>query len=188
MQPRSVGYAMAIMGITGITLQLLIYPPIHGRLGTLKCYRVFSLLFPLAYTISPFLAAIPAGDNNAAATTTNSILLWLAITLVLLIHVMGRIFVMPASITLLNNCTPHPSTLGTVHGIGQTISAAFRTIGPVLAGYLYAVGNSNGVVGLVWWLMCVVAAVAWLVSLFVQEGSGHEIILPSEDDRIVVEM
>ncbi|PGH07120.1 hypothetical protein GX51_01907 [Blastomyces parvus] len=54
--------------------------------------------------------------------------------------VLSRTFTLPASIILLNNCSPHPSVLGTVHGIGQSVSSAFRTIGPVFAGSWYGLG------------------------------------------------
>jgi len=185
MSPLHISYAMAIMGLIVLTLQLFIYPSIPKRLGTLNCYRVFSLVFPIAYFVAPFLLGIQTGQDTA--TTATNILLWITIAIVLLAHIPARIFVMPASITLLNNCTPHPSTLATIHGIWQTTSAAFRTVGPVVAGYLYRIGNSLRVVGLVWWTMCVMAVIAWLISLFIREGSGHEILMPSEDDSSEIE-
>jgi len=126
MAPQNVGYTMAIMGFAGLILQIVIYPNIHGRLGTLKCYRAFSLLFPPVYAVSPCLVII---SEKTGATT------WFYIIIVLLIHITGRIFTIPASIMLLNNCSPHHSVLGVVHGIGQSTSAAFRTIGPIFAGY-----------------------------------------------------
>jgi hypothetical protein len=166
-------------------LQLLIYPSIYKRLGTLNCYRALSLVFPIAYFVAPFLVAVQIGQDTI--TTATNILLWIGIAIVLLVHLIARIFAMPASITLLNNCIPHPSTLATIHGIGQTTSAAFRTIGPVVAGYLYGIGNSLRAVGFVWWTMCVMAMIAWLVSLFIREGSGYEILMPSMDDSSEIE-
>jgi len=173
-----IGYAMAI----GLMLQLLIYPSIHKRLGTLNCYRVFSLVFPTAYFVAPFLVAIQTGQDTI--TTATNILLWISIAIALLAHIIARIFAMPASITLLNNCMPHPSTMATIHGIEQTTSAAFRTIGLVVAGHLYGIRNS---LRAVWWTMCVIAVIAWLVSLFIREGLGYEIFMPSEDDSSEIE-
>jgi Na+/melibiose symporter-like transporter len=130
MQPNQVGSAMAIMGTTGLALQLLLYPKIHARFGPLKCFQVFSLFFPLAYFLSPFLVIIPQNHSGEPGVYT-----WVAVTIILLIHSTGRIFCIPASIALLNNCSPHPSVLGTINGVGQTISSLFRTIGPACAGY-----------------------------------------------------
>lgn len=125
LSPQSLGYTMAFAGLAGLLLQFLFYPTIHKKFGTLKCYRLFSLLFPVVYAASPFLV-IMAGSST---------LTWFLILLLLFIHSTGRIFCVPASITLLNNCSPHPSVLGIVHGIGQAIASAFRTLGPVCAGY-----------------------------------------------------
>ena len=126
MAPQHVGYAMAIMGFAGLIFQFLIYPRVHSRIGTLKCYRAFALSFPPVYAMSPFLVTV-SGKHTAIT--------WFYIAILLLIHINGRIFTIPASIMLLNNCSPHPSVLGVVHGIGQATSAAFRTIGPIFAGY-----------------------------------------------------
>ena len=55
------------------------------------------------------------------------------------------------------------------------MSSATRTVGPVLAGSVYGVGLSKGVVGLAWWGMAGVAVVGAVAGRFVREGDGHEI-------------
>ena len=82
---------------------------------------------------------------------------------------------------LINNCSPHPSVLGTVHGLGQSVSAACRTVGPVIAGWAYGVGLERGVVGLGWWATAAVAAVGCVTAFWCREGSGHEVFLPGEE-------
>lgn len=89
---------------------------------------------------------------------------------------------MPATIILLNNCSPHPSVLGTVHGIGQSVSAAFRTIGPIVSGWWYGAGLEHGVVGAAWWAIAGVSAAGCVTAVWVYEGSGHEIYLEGEVD------
>lgn len=87
-------------------------------------------------------------------------------------HTTGRIFVLPATIVLLNNCAPDPSVLGMVHGVGQTTSALFRTLGPVVGGWGFAVSWEKGVIGGVWWAMSGVAVCGWVASLWVWERPG----------------
>jgi hypothetical protein len=187
MSPVHVGTAMAIIGLIGLVLQFLIYPGVHARLGTQSCYRIFSLLFAVSYGLAPFLVHVSALSSGSRSSDsgrsggTNSIV-WLCITLVLSIYVTARVFVMPATLMLLNNCAPHPSVLGTVHGIGQTVSSVFRTLGPVVGGWLYGVGFERGVVGLVWWVVALVAVAGWAGSCFVREGSGHEIWLEGDEN------
>ncbi|KAI9778099.1 MAG: hypothetical protein M1839_008403 [Geoglossum umbratile] len=188
MSPVHVGTAMAIIGLTGLVLQFLIYPGVHARLGTQYCYRIFSLPFAVAYGLAPFLVRVSELSRGTRSSDSGSggganFLVWLCIALVLSIYVTARAFVMPATLMLLNNCAPHPSVLGTVHGIGQTTSSVFRTLGFVLGGWLYGVGFERGVVGLVWWVVALVAVAGWAGSFFVKEGSGHEIWLEGDGDH-----
>ncbi|KAI9879498.1 MAG: hypothetical protein M1830_008374 [Pleopsidium flavum] len=180
MPPRSVGMAMAVLGVIGITLQLLVYPIVNQKLGTLLSYRLFLLCFPLAYALAPYLSIVPSSVPPPAQAS--GVLVWMALGGVLFIQVLARTFALPATIILINNCSPHPSVLGTIHGIGQSVSSASRTVGPVLGGWLYGLGLSHGVVGGVWWGLGAVAVCGWVASGWVYEGSGHEIFLEGEDD------
>lgn len=56
-----------------------------------------------------------------------------------------------------------------------------RTLGPVLGGWGLGAGLRAGVVGAVWWALAAVAAVGWLASGLVYEGSGHELSLEGEE-------
>ncbi|KAJ3558710.1 hypothetical protein NPX13_g9657 [Xylaria arbuscula] len=96
---------------------------------------------------------------------------------------MARTVTLPASIILLNNCSPHPSVLGLVHGLGQSVSAGFRTVGPVVGGWWYGASLEAGVVGASWWGVAGVAALGCASSFFIYEGSGHEIVLEGEEDE-----
>lgn len=181
MPPRSVGFAMALLGVIGISLQLLIYPTVNARLGTLRSFRYSLCLFPLAYTIAPYLSIVPS--SAPPPSQVSGFLIWFSLSLVLFVQVVGRTFALPATIILVNNCSPHPSVLGTIHGIAQSVSSASRTIGPVLGGWGFGKGLESGVVGSVWWGMACVASIGWVVSSLVREGTGHEIILEGEEDE-----
>lgn len=103
--------------------------------------------------------------------------------IVLLLQVTARTFTLPATIILLNNCSPHPSVLGTVHSIGQSVSAAFRTIGPVAGGWWYGAGLEHGVVGAAWWSIAGISAAGCVTAAWVYEGSGHEIHLEEDEEE-----
>lgn len=161
-------------------LQLFLYPPVQARLGTLLSFRLFLLLFPFAYFLAPYLTVLPSSAASPGAASGGFI--WIGIVIVLLLQVTARTFTLPATIILLNNCSPHPSVLGTVHGIGQSVSAAFRTIGPVVGGWWYGAGLEKGVVGAAWWGIAGVSAAGCVTAVWVYEGSGHEILLDGEGD------
>ncbi|PSR97619.1 major facilitator superfamily domain-containing protein [Coniella lustricola] len=179
--PAKVGLAMSILGIIGITLQLFVYPALSARLGTVNCLRLFLLCFPVAYALLPFLALVPSTSPSPAPKS--GLLVWMAIATVLWFQVVGRTFALPSSTILVNNCSPHPSVLGTLHGLAQSCTSAARTVGPVVCGYLYGAGLAGGVVGAVWWGLSCFAAVGWLASWMVQEGDGHEIWLEGDSEE-----
>lgn len=178
--PRSVGLAMAILGTIGITMQLFLYPRLSSRLGTVRSWRYCLFLFPVAYTLIPFLSIVPS--TTAPPSQKTGPYIWVAIAAVLLIQVTGRTFALPGQTILVNNCTPHPSVLGTVHGLGQSVSSFARTLGPILCGWLYGFGLSHGMVGGVFWGLAVMAVCGLIASFWVREGNGHEIWLEGDED------
>ncbi|TVY80466.1 putative membrane protein [Lachnellula suecica] len=181
MPAATVGFATSILGVIGMILQLFLYPPVQARLGTLLSFRFFLLLFPFAYLLAPYLAVLPS--SIPSPDPASGPFIWMGIVLVLLLQVTARTFTLPATIILLNNCSPNPSVLGTVHGIGQSVSAAFRTIGPAVGGWWYGAGLEKGVVGAAWWGIAGVSAAGCVTAVWVYEGSGHEIYLEGEGEE-----
>ncbi|KAJ4151031.1 hypothetical protein LMH87_011751 [Akanthomyces muscarius] len=178
--PQRVGMAMAILGVIGILMQLFLYPTLSARLGTLRSWRLSLLCFPLAYFLVPYLAVVPSSVVPPAAKAGAAV--WLAICGVLFVQVVGRTFALPSMAILVNNGSPHPSVLGTVHGLGQSVSSAARTIGPMIGGAVYGFGLNRGYVGLVWWSLSGISICACLASLLVKEGDGHEVWLEGDDE------
>lgn len=176
--PPSIGLALAILGMIGILLQLFLYPNLSHRLGTAKSYRIFLGLFPFTYALAPFLSRVPSW--SPAPDGVSGPFVWAAIVGVLFIQVLARTFALPCTTILINNVSPHPSVLGTVHGIGQSVSSLARTIGPILFSWVFGRGLDMGVVGLAWWLMASVAIVGCAIAQGVREGDGHEILLDGE--------
>jgi hypothetical protein len=180
MPPARIGLALSIMGIIGIFIQLILYPAWTAKLGLVRSYRFSIMLFPIAYFLVPYLAMLPS--STLPPLPANGPLVWIGVTCVLAIQVMARTFALPATNILVNNSCPHPTVLGTFHGIAQSISSASRTIGPAFAGWLYGRGLIWGVVGTGFWFLGAAALVNNFAGCFVQDSDGHEIVL--EDDEI----
>ena len=157
-----VGIATAIIGVIGFPLQIILYPRLNTKWGTLRCYRLFLPFSPLAYTIIPFLALTP----NIAY------LVWPALVAVLALQVLARTFCLPGAIILINNSSPHPSVLGTIHGTAQSVSSAARTLGPLIGGWGLGLGLKHNLVGGVWWLMAIVAIGNWGLLWVLKDGDG----------------
>ena len=144
--PPTIGFAMAIIGFIGVTLQFVLYPYMNGKYGLMRCFRMSLFLFPLAYFLAPYIALLPS--TSPSPHPASGTVVWLGIGFVLFLQVAARTFALPASIILLNNSSPHPSVLATIHGLGQADSATFRTLGPILSGWWYGTWVERGVVSL----------------------------------------
>ncbi|KAK3649938.1 hypothetical protein LTR56_006525 [Elasticomyces elasticus] len=180
--PPTIGFAMAIIGFIGVALQFLLYPWANGRFGLMRCFRGSLFLFPAAYYLAPYIALLPSATPPPSPASGWAV--WSGISFVVFLQVSARTFALPASIILLNNSSPHPSVLATIHGVGQACSATFRTLGPILASYWYGLWTERGIVGMAWWFTGSVAAIGCVASFWVRNGSGHEIFLPGEEGEM----
>ena len=157
-----VGLATAIIGIIGFPLQILMYPSVNSKLGTLSSYRWFLPFSVVAYCIMPYLALLP----------DKAYIMWPSLTIVLAFQVISRTFALPSSTILINNCTPHTSVLGTIHGFAQSVSSGARTLGPTLGGWGLGLGLGGNLVGAVWWVMAGIAVLNWCILWLIYEGDA----------------
>lgn len=178
--PAAIGTSLAILGVIGISLQLILYPRISFRFGTVPCYRISLLVFPLVYMAMPFLAQVPS--SSPSPQPASGVAFWMALILVLATQVLARTFALPGTAILINNACPHPSVLGTIHGLGQSVSSLMRTVGPIGAGLSYGAGLRAGVVGAVFWGMAGWALLGFFAGQRVRDGDGHEIFLEGEQE------
>jgi hypothetical protein len=157
MSARQAGLATSIIGLVGVPLQLLFYPRIQERLGTIMSYKIYSGLFPISYALIPFIPFTQSNSNG------NGMLTWFCITFVLILHTTGRVVAIPATISLVNDSSPHPSLRGVVNGLGQSVTGTFRTLGPIIGAYAFAYGLENQLVGILWWSLAGVALTGTLL-------------------------
>ncbi|KAL7955215.1 MFS general substrate transporter [Trichoderma compactum] len=160
MPSSTIGVATSFLGSLGMLLQVTLYPP------------WFLFLFPVAYFVAPYLSILPSWSPPPEPASGGFI--W----------VMARTFTLPESIILLSNCSPHPSVLGTIHGLGQSVSALFRTVGPVIGGWWYGYGLDIGMVAWGWWGVAAMSALACGTAMAMHDGSGHEVFLDGELDEM----
>jgi hypothetical protein len=178
--PRDIGITMAILGVVGIILQMVFYPVISARLGSVRTWKMCLYCFPIVYVATPFLALVPS--TLPPPSPKSGILIWVYLYGILFVQSMARTFATPAAAILINNCSPHPSVLGTIHGLGQSTSSGARAIGPALGGWLYGVGLNHNIVGAVFWGLAGMAVVNIMASNWITEGDGHEIRLDSDKE------
>ncbi|KAI4865690.1 MFS general substrate transporter [Hypoxylon rubiginosum] len=160
LRSSTIGLWLAVFGVGGILLQLLIYPRLQARLGTRGVFRIALFLFPATYAAAPYLSLL-AGDDGAR---------WLVLGLVVCAQIAARTMAIPSTVILLTEAAPARTVLGTVHGAGNMLASLARAVGPALGGYVFALGVEEGVVGLVWWLYLVAIALCALAWSYVMES------------------
>lgn len=158
-EPSTIGVAMSILGMVGIACQLILYPQVSARMGVLQSTKCALFLFPVANTLTPFLSLV-----------FNKFLLWAGIVGVASINITARTFAAPGAVLLINNSTPRPEVLGTIHGLGASVQAASRTLGPMVVAWWYSDGIQRGMVGEAWWLLAVCGLVCCASIYWVRDG------------------
>ncbi|OCT48853.1 major facilitator superfamily MFS 1 protein [Cladophialophora carrionii] len=156
----TIGLAMSILGFVGIILQLTLYPSVNARFGLVRSTRWSLFVFPIAYALAPYLSLL----------ISHPFILWIGIVVVVVLQVAARTFAIPGSVLLINNSSPSPAMLGTIHGMGAATSSAFRTIGPIVAGHWYGQGLEKGVVGWAWWWLAFVSVFGVVPSFWAKDG------------------
>lgn len=178
LQPYSVGIAMSAFGLAGIVLQIVVYPTLQERWGTIRVWRGALCVFPIVYLVAPFCALIASSGKGegieGSAADVMPLLEWIALLFVLILFAAGRTGVVPATSLLINDCTPHPSVRGTIHTAGVIVSNLSRSLFPPMALAALGYGLKIGVVGLGFWFVAALAVLSCLASLRVQEGNNGE--------------
>lgn len=159
-----VGLAIAILGLIGLSFQLLVYPFITSKISSHMSYILFLPFSALAYFLLPFTVLLQK----------DSAVLWPALLLAFSFQGLSRTFAQPGMIILINSCGSHPQLRSTIHGMGLSVGSLARILGPASSGWALRVGLEKNMVGVVWWCMALVVAVNWiLLSTLRLFGSFH---------------
>ncbi len=148
------GIILSLNGLGGALVQLLLFPPLQKRFGTLWVYRWSMVAFPVSIVMLPMA--------NAIARTQPGPLVWTALLVSTAIRVMGGM-AFASNTILVNQCSALTPTqaLGTLNSLAQMSSSITRALGPYLANSLFAVSVTKGLLGghLVWIVLGVVGCV-----------------------------
>ena len=160
-----IGLLFTVYGIFGMLIQFFVFPPLARHYGVLPCLKVVTVLFPIAYIITPFTALLPT-------PTTQQI----GLLAVMVIKCWASIFAFPCTNILLTNSAVSLRVLGTLNGVAVSVSGVGRAIGPILGGYTFSIGAERGYGILPWWILgCIgifgAIAPRWLVET---EGFGGD--------------
>ena len=150
---KTIGLILSFQGFLQMIAQIIIFPIVSDRFGSLTTFRIAVLGYPLLYLLIPYLALVP------------QTLRYPCITLVLLWKVTAQSFSFPSQSIMLANSAPSKRVLGTLNGLAMSSASLARAFGPTVIGYIHAVGRQSGYSIFSWWSCAVMALVGAAISL-----------------------
>jgi hypothetical protein len=167
---QTTGFLYTLIGIIGMFVQFLIFPVAARRYGVLYCYKVVASLFPIIYAITPFTVLVPERIRMATVFV-------LMVSKLILV-----IFCFPCCTILLTNSAASLEVLGTLNGVGVSVSAVGRAAGPALVGQAFTVGVKHGYGIVPWWILMVVTVLGAVPVFHIIETDGFAGNQPVDDD------
>ncbi|RAL09865.1 MFS transporter [Aspergillus homomorphus CBS 101889] len=169
---QTIGIYYTLIGIIGMIVQFLIFPAAAKQYGVLNCLKVVSIVFPVLYLLTPFTALVPGSLRHVV------------VFLLMLGKLAASIFGFPCTTILLTNSAARLSVLGTLNGVGTSVSAIGRAVGPALTGSAFSFGVRRGFIIIPWWLLAVFGAVSAIPVYCTEEPEGfHGKEEVDEDDE-----
>ena len=148
-------------------IQFWVFPAVARRYGVLKTFQVVSVAYPILYVVTPFTVLVPEHIRNEVVYT------------LMLAKLACVIFSFPCSTILLTNTATSLRVLGTLNGVGVSISAIGRAVGPAIVGSAFSFGVKRGYVIIPWWILAVLGALSALPVFWVAETDGF---VPGHED------
>lgn len=171
---QTIGLYYTIIGMAGMIIQFLCFPPLAKRYGILTCFRASAIAMPIIFFLTPFTALVPEALRIPA------------VLLVMLLKLGATIFGIPCCTILLTNSAVSMTVLGTLNGVGTSVSALGRAAGPTLIGAAFSWGVKKGSVLIPWGLLGVLGAWAVVPSFWIVEQEGPyrgEEVADEEDEE-----
>ncbi|KAF1941306.1 MFS general substrate transporter [Clathrospora elynae] len=172
---QTTGAFLAAQGFLQMFAQIIVFPWVSRKLGSLRTFWITLSLYPVLYLLAPYLAVLP--DN-----------LRIPGLIVLLVgKVTFQSLSYPSLAIILTNSSPSKKVLGTLNGIAMSSASISRGFGPTVSGTMDSLGSSLNMSGLAWWTIAGVALLGWLPGFALQESSKRANFAAQEDEEALVD-
>ena len=170
---KTIGTMLSIQGIYSMAAQLMIFPFVMAKLGSLRMFQLIYIIWPLLYFIVPYLVLLP---QRLRMTAVFVCLLWRST---------AQVHSYPASAILLANSAPSKLYLGLINGIAASTASLSRAFGPTISGIIHSWGLSRGYAGFAWWVCGIACTIGAIESMWMEEGKGRHDLAENSDDESI---
>lgn len=154
--PLQIALLMGINGLAQSIWILLVFPPLHSRIGTNGVLKVCAAAYPFFFALSPCFNLLLRSGTPASVTV-----FWVAAPAMLALGC-GVSMAFTAIQLALNDVSPSPVTLGTLNALALAIVSAVRSFSPALFTSLFAVGAKTQLLwGYAIWVLMVAVALGF---------------------------
>lgn len=159
---NEVGVVLGLQGVYQMVAQMIIFPYVVNRLGTLRTFRLVATCWGFLYIAVPYLVLLPHGLRMSG------------LAVVLIIKVTLQSLSYPSNALLIANSAPSLLVLGTINGVAASAASLARAFGPTLSGFIQSAGSSVGYSGLAWWVSALVAVLGAFECVLMTEPAGRK--------------
>ncbi|KAJ9262235.1 hypothetical protein DTO195F2_3622 [Paecilomyces variotii] len=174
-QPSQISLFMALAGFSQSLWILVIFPPLHRRLGTGNLLRICTVAFAFFFAINPLC---------------NMLLRWGFITAFWVVAITslsigsGVAMIYTCIQLAVNDISPSHTTLGTLNAVALALGSGIRAVAPALFSSLFATGVRKQILaGYLPWLILIILALllAFIMRWFPEKADKR--VTPAADQE-----
>jgi MFS family permease len=167
------GAFLATQGVLQMFAQLIIFPWLSKKLGSLRTFWITLSLYPILYILAPYLALLPENLRVPG----------------LMVLLVGKVTFQslsyPSLAIILANSSPSKRVLGTLNGAAASSASICRGFGPTISGLVDGIGESKNMSGLAWWTIAGVAFLGWAPGFFLKESNKRPAFDLEDEEAIL---
>ncbi|KAG9508224.1 hypothetical protein J7337_001788 [Fusarium musae] len=166
--PSKIGISLSIAGLASCIFQAFLFQALKVRLGNLGTYQISLLGLGISMLLMPWVGY--ADSKPLFGLGSGKMWLYIELGVVLILKNLCAVGGLSSVMLLITNSAPSHSSLGSLNGMAQTLSALGRSFGPFVSGGLFSLSINIRPKGeaLAWSIFGGLAILGWVSSLFVR--------------------
>ncbi|KAK0666751.1 putative permease [Cercophora samala] len=156
----TIGFILLSQAIVAALAQIRFVSWFIDKMGPLRAYRLVLCAYPVVYMFTPLLPGLSVHSESLAL-----MLVVLELWLKILLSSIGYI----CSTILITRTTPAEHFLARTNSAAASFGCLARSIGPLITGKVYEVGDEVGYGGLAFWVLAAVAIVGGAESFLLRD-------------------
>ncbi|KAF4451055.1 hypothetical protein F53441_5919 [Fusarium austroafricanum] len=166
--PSKIGISLSIAGLASCIFQAFLFQALKVKLGNLGTYQISLLGLGISMLLMPWVGYIDS--KPLFGLGSGKMWLYIELGVVLILKNLCAVGGLSSVMLLITNSAPSHSSLGSLNGMAQTLSALGRSFGPFVSGGLFSLSINIRPKGeaLAWSVFGGLAILGWVSSLFIR--------------------